>query len=111
MVKFTHEKQKAVRFTLNIEGDVQKYALSLLHIINNAREYPSSIYKVENTPSNSVYVTANPDASEAVRDYIENFGEVEYTDIINWFVISCEYDYAGSKYLFDEESDFTLNIE
>lgn len=111
MIKYYHEKQKAIRFTLNIKGDVQEYALSLLHIINNAREYPNTIYKVENTPSNRVYVTCNPSRKESVRDYLKNFGEMEYEDEINWFVVKLDTDYYGYKELFDSDcdQDFTLS--
>ena len=113
MIKYYHEKEKAVRFTLNIEGDVQEYALSLLHIINNAREYPGMIYKVENTPSNRVYVTCKPSRKEDVKEYLEHFGQIEYEDEINWFVIKLDTDYYGYKAIFDSDldTDFTLDIE
>ena len=48
MVKYYHEKQKATQITVRLEGNTQEYALSLLHIINNAREYPNTIAHVEN---------------------------------------------------------------
>lgn len=113
MIKYTHEKQQATRFALNIEGNTQEYALSLLHIINNAREYPYLLYKVENTYSNRVYVTCNPNRANDAREYLEQFGEIKNEETINWFVISAQYDSAGWNELFggDCEQDFTIDIE
>ena len=84
-----------------------------MHIINNAREYPGTIYKVENTPSNRVYVTCKPSSNISVRDYLESFGEIEYEDEINWYVVKLETDYYGYKAIFDSDldTDFTLEIE
>ena len=114
MIKYFHEKEKAIQITVRLEGDVQKYALSFLHIWNNAREYPNIFYKVENiSDSNDVFITCNPVDVEAVKDYLEQFGEIRYTEEINWFVISAEYDRKGWNELFgdDCEVEFTVNID
>lgn len=114
MIKYCHEKEKAIQVTVRLEGDVQTYALSFLHIWNNAREYPRSFYKVENIAgSNNVIVTCNPADVENVKEYLENFGEIRYTEEINWFVIFADYDKAGWQELFgdDCEVDFTVEID
>ena len=113
MVKYKHEKKQAIRFTLNIEGDTQEYAMSLLHIINNAREFPKALLKVENTPSNSVYVTCRTWDKDLTREYLEQFGEIVEEETINWFVVSAEYDRAGWQELFGDDCyvDFDIDIE
>ena len=48
MIRYYHEKEKAFRISVELKGNTQEYALSFLHIWNNAREYPNMFYKVEN---------------------------------------------------------------
>lgn len=113
MIKYYHEKEKATRITVSLEGDIQQYALSFLHIWNNAREYPNIFYKVENNSGSDVIVTCRPKDAENIKEYLEQFGKVWYTEEINWFVISAEYDRKGWNELFgdDCEVDFTVEIE
>lgn len=113
MIKYSHKKEKAVQLTVCLEGDVQKYALSFLHIWNNAREYPEMFYKVENNSGNDVIVTCRPKDAERIKEYLEQFGEVWHEEEINWFVISAEYDRQGWKELFgdDCETDFAIEID
>ena len=114
MIKYFHEKEKAVQITVRLDGDVQKYALSFLHIWNNAREYPNIFYKMENiSASNDVIITCNPVDVEEVKKYLEQFGEIRYTEEINWFVISAEYDRKGWNELFgdDCEVEFAIDID
>lgn len=113
MLKFDHKKNKATRFTVSLEGDVQKYAMSFLNIVNHCREYPEAFYKVENNSGNDVIVTCNPKRADNVRDFLENFGEVWHEETINYFVISCHYDRAGWNELFgdDCEVDFAVDID
>lgn len=106
MINFTHEKETAIKFSLYVSGDVSEYAMSLLHIINNARENKSSFYKVENTSSNLVYVVCNPDDKEAVRKYLENFGEIKFEDEVNYIVIQCNCDLHGYEELWDKDDVF-----
>ena len=114
MIKYYHEKEKAIQITVRLGGDIQKYAISFLHIWNNAREYPEIFYKVENmSASNKVFVTCRTEDAEAVKEYLEQFGEITYTEEINWFVISAEYDRKGWVELFgdDCEAEFTVKID
>lgn len=114
MVKFVHEKKKAVRFTLNMkESTVQEYAMNLLHIFNNAREYEYMIFKIENNSGSDVFVTGNLEKKDELKEYLEQFGDITYEEEINWFVIQAEYDSSGWKYLFgdDCECDFTVEVE
>jgi len=112
MINLFYEKEKAIRITVRLEGGVQKYALSFLHIWNNAREYPDMFYKVENDSGNDVYVTCRPKDAESIKEYLEQFGEIVYTEEINWIIISAEYNKAGYEELFDgdNETDFSVDI-
>lgn len=112
MIKYYHEKEKATRITVRLEGDVQKYALSFLHIWNNAREYPDMFYKVENNSGNDVYITCRTKDAESIKEYLEQFGKIVYTEEINWIIISAQYDKAGYDILFDgeNETDFSVDI-
>ena len=113
MVKYYHEKQKAIQITVRLDGDVQEYAMSFLHIWNNAREYPNMFYKLENNRGNDVFVTCRPSDAEAIKEYLEQFGEIRYTEEINWFVVHAEYDRTGWTELFGEDcdQDFTVEID
>lgn len=113
MINLFYEKEKAIRITVRLDGDIQEYALSFLHIWNNAREYPNKLYKVENiSASNDIFVTCNPNCEEEAKEYLEQFGEIRYTEEINWIVISAQYDRKGYNELFDDdnETDFAVDI-
>lgn len=114
MIKYFHEKEKATQITVRLDGDVQKYALSFLHIWNNAREYPEMFYKVENqSGTNNVFVTCRTEDAEKIKEYLEQFGEIWYTEEINLIIISAEYDRSGYKELFgdDCEVEFAVDID
>lgn len=113
MLRFKPEKAKATRFTLDIEGDVQQYALSFLQIINNAREYPQVFYKVENTYNNTVYVTCDERRKDSARGFLSDFGKITDEEEIVWITISAEYDSKGWDWLYsdDREVDFTVDIQ
>lgn len=114
MVKYFHEKQKAIQITVRLDGNVQEYAMSFLHIWNNAREFPNMFYKVENiSGNNNVFVTCRPKDADSIKEYLEQFGEIRHMEEINWFVIHAEYDKNGWEELFgdDCEQDFTVEID
>ena len=48
MIKYYHKKEKATKISVELKSNTQEYALSFLHIWNNAREYPNTIAHVEN---------------------------------------------------------------
>ena len=111
MVKYFHKKERATQITVRLEGDVQKYALSFLHIWNNAREYPEMFYKVENNSENDVYVTCRPKDAESITEYLEQFGKIILTEEINWIVISAEYDMKGWEELFGDDCEVEFAVE
>lgn len=111
MVKYYHEKEKANRITVSLKGDTQKYALSFLHIWNNAREYPEMFYKVENNSGNYVYITCRKKDTETITEYLEQFGEIVDTEEINYFTIKAEYDFKGWNELFDDDCEVEFSVE
>lgn len=114
MIKYYHKKEKATKISVELKSNTQEYALSFLHIWNNAREYPNMFYKVENNSGNSVFITCNPKYVDEVKEYLEQFGEIWDTEEINWIIISAECDMKGYGELFDNEeceTDFTVEID
>lgn len=112
MIKYYHKKEKAIQITVRLDGNVQEYALSFLHIWNNAREYPNKLYKVENiSASNDIFVTCNPNWEWEAKEYLEQFGEIRYTEEVNWFIISAEYDRKGWDELFGDDCEPYFSVE
>lgn len=111
MVKYFHKKGKAIQITVSLDGNLEKYALSFLHIWNNAREYPEMFYKVENNSGNDVIVTCRPKDAENIKEYLEQFGEITFTEEINWIVISAEYDSKGWQELFGDDCEVEFAVE
>ena len=108
MIKYAHEKQKAIRFTVAIEGDTQKYAMSFLHIFNNARENHDDIYKVENCYDNRVFVTVNPYCSKEAEEYLSQFGEILDTEEITLYIIGFGQGTNWDEAYSDDEKEFIL---
>ena len=113
MLKYCHEKEKAMEFTLDIEGDVQRYAMSFLHIFNNVRDNPDTFYKINNlSGTNKVFVSCNPEYENEVKEYLEQFGTITFAEEINRIVIYADYDMRGWEELFgdDCEIEFATKI-
>lgn len=111
MIKYSHEKQNAIRLSVELKGNVQEYAMSFLQIFNNAREYPNMIYRVENNPGNTVYVTCNPEDVDAVRGFLSQFGEIENEEEIVKFVVNIETDTKGFEYIYGKPEDDPIDVE
>lgn len=114
MIKYAHNKEKAVEFTVDLGNDVQQYAMSFLHIFNNARDNKDVFYKVENmSASNKIFVSCNPSYKEEVAEYLSQFGNITFAEEINRIVITAQYDSRGWEELFgdDCEVDFAVEID
>lgn len=115
MIKYSHEKERATMFTLRIDKPVQKYALDFLNIINNAREYPNTFYKIENNPGNDVYVTCRTSDKENIKYYLTQFGDIINEEEVNRFIIYADFDKQGwDEFYGDEDIDevqFVVDIE
>ena len=114
MIRFTHEMEKAKRIVVDIKGNTQEYALSFLHIWNNAREYSNVFYKVENCYDSRVYVTCSVDEVDSVKEYLADFGEILAVDDINKVNVILEYDNTKDfekLYPDDCDTEFFLDVE
>lgn len=74
-IKFVTEEQKAIRFAVEMEGNVETYAMNFLKIYNNVRE-DRDLLKVYNNSGNTVYVVCKPEVADACKDWLEWFGTV-----------------------------------
>lgn len=114
MIKYFHEKEKAVEFTVDLGNDIQRYAMSFLHIWNNARDNKDVFYKVTNlSGSNKIFVSCNSEYRNEAENYLAQFGKITFEEEINRFVITAQYDRRGWEELFgdDCEVDFAIEID
>ena len=115
MIKYSHKKERATMFTLTIDKPVREYALDFLNIINNAREYPNTFYKVENNSGNNVYITCRTSDKENVKYYLTQFGKIIDEEEVNRFIIYADFDKQGwDEFYGDEDIDevqFVVDIE
>lgn len=91
-MKFTHEETDAKRISavykheenclVNAEqtNETTGYALSWLHLTNNAREFPHVFYDFSNNSGNGIDVVCSADESENVKEYLSELGFVPYCD-------------------------------
>jgi hypothetical protein len=110
-MKCLYEKEKATMFTLRINKPVQEYALDFLNIFNNAREYPDTFYNVMNNSGDCVYVTCNTKRKDSVKEYLEEFGEILYEDIVNRIVITPELDSKTWNDIYADENVDEVQFE
>lgn len=83
--------------TAEIEGGLEDYAKSLLHIFNNVREH-DELKKVENYyGSNDVTVYCDAKYKEETIKYLENFGKVKSYSRVLMYQLE-EPDYNINKY-------------
>lgn len=72
------EEIKAVMLSVDLGNDLEKYAINFLHIHNNARENKEMILSLKNEyHSNKVYVICPVRKKNNVKEYLEQFGEVD----------------------------------
>lgn len=83
--------------TVEIEGSVQEYAESFLHIFNNVRE-SQELFKVRNYyDSNDVTVYCGIDSKDALTKYLQAFGKIKSCEKVLMCQIE-EPDYDFDKY-------------
>ena len=111
MIKWAHDKEKAVRFTIRIEGNLQEYALAFLHIWNNARENKECFYKVENNASNCIMVTAKRSAKTEVQYYLSQFGEIEEIEEVALYSVGFTTGTDWDEVYSDEEKVFIIDTD
>lgn len=78
-VKLDVNKFDGLAITVEIEGGIDKYAKSFLHIFNNVRE-SRELFKVTNYYDSNdvtVYCEHKEETKEALVKYLKNFGEIK----------------------------------
>ena len=107
------EKENGFTICVNVLGNVDEYAKSFLAIYNNAREYPNTIARVENSYDNRVYVTVYEQEKERAVKWLEQFDEIKDVSPCDVFKVYAEYPY--SRRFFNEHKDedpvFVVEIE
>ena len=63
--------------TVDIEGDIDEYAKSFLHIFNNVRESSELIKVINYYDTNQVTVYCELDSKDALIRYLKAFGEIK----------------------------------
>lgn len=97
------EKAEGVTICVDICGTLEDYAKAFLSIWNNAREYPNTIKKVENTFDNRVYVTVIAEAEERSKEFLLQFGKIKSAEKCDVFHVCA--DYPDNKKFFDNEKE------
>lgn len=80
--------------TVTIEGGLDTYAKSFLHIFNNVRE-SRELFLVENNYNNDVTVYCDTESKEALIEYLENFGTIKRIENVLMYQLqdTVNYDY------------------
>lgn len=96
---YTHDHNTLASKDTN---EVTGYALSWLHLTNNARENPSYILHYANNSGNGVWVVAPPKHAEEVKIYLNNLGFVVWdTEQRKAFCVNCEWALSEPDYVND----------
>lgn len=75
MKKYSMSQFPAYEVVVEMEGDLQAYALNFLKIFNTVKSNRELIC-ISNNYHNAVQVVCEKEALEATKDYLSNFGEV-----------------------------------
>lgn len=92
------EYEEGWEVTISMEGGIEKYALSFLHIFNNVKEH-SELVRVTNDYANGVSVVCYADALEPTKAYLSQFGPV--TNVVPVLIVRCGSDIEYSDDLYD----------
>lgn len=69
--ELTFKRKRAAVITADFSAPViEGYAMAWLKLCNNAREYKSIIWKIENDRNNNVYVWCNPNRKDEVVNFL-----------------------------------------
>lgn len=97
LVKLNAEQIEGYAITVNIEGDVQEYAMSFLHIFNNVRENKELIEVKNYYGNNEVTVYCELEAKEDTIKYLGSFGKIKDCELVLMYQTE-EPDYDIDKY-------------
>lgn len=83
--------------TVEVEGGIDEYAKSFLHIFNNVRE-SKELLKVENHYSNDITVYCEEETKESLIKYLKNFGEIKSVEKVLMYQLQDAVGYDFDKY-------------
>lgn len=83
--------------TVEVNGNIDEYAKSFLHIFNNVREN-KELLKVENHYSNDVTVYCMEETKESLIKYLKNFGEIKSIEKVLMYQLQDAVGYDFDKY-------------
>lgn len=83
--------------TVDIQGNIEEYAKSFLHIFNNVRE-SNELFKVRNYyDDNCITVYCELDSKDALEKYLKSFGEIKSCEKVLMYRME-EPDFDIDKY-------------
>lgn len=96
-VKLDVNKFDGLAITVEIEGGIEEYAMSFLHIFNNVREN-ESLFRVENWRDNRVTVYCKEESKESLIKYLKNFGEIKSIEKMLMYQIEDTDEFPSNEY-------------
>ena len=96
-IKVNAHETEGYAVTVDVEGNIEDYATSFLHIFNNVRE-SKELFKVKNYyDSNEVTVYCELDSKDALIKYLKAFGEIKGCERVLLYQLT-EPEYDIDKY-------------
>lgn len=96
-MKLSCQKRKALRFKVEIVGNIDEYARSFLAIYNNVKN-DQDLLKMYNDYDNNVYVVCETHVRDAATDFLDQFGNIVTVEDVE-IVQPIGYDYEYSDEL------------
>lgn len=96
-LKMNVNQFEGLAITVKVEGSIDEYAKSFLHIFNNVRE-SRELLKVENHYNNDVTVYCEEETKDALIKYLKNFGEIKSIEKVLMYQLEDAVDYDLDKY-------------
>lgn len=96
-LKMNVNQFEGLAITVKVEGGIDEYAKSFLHIFNNVRE-SRELFKVENHYNNDVTVYCKEKTKDALIRYLKNFGEIKSIEKVLMYQLEDAIDYDFNKY-------------
>lgn len=93
-MKLPYEKRRALRFKVEIAGNIDDYARSFLAIYNNVKN-DKDLLKMYNDYGDNVYVICECHVREAATEFLDQFGNilsVEEIEVVQPIGYDYEYD-------------------
>lgn len=111
MINFERKTVSAKEIWVTVDKEVEDYALDLLNIFNNAREYPDRFLKIGNDSTNNIWVLTPLEGYKEMEDYLEYFGDIIEVNDRVVHLITPVYDNDGWKKLYSDDTEAVMLIK